>query len=98
MELTNTEIKNVVKNMAREMVKRATAKNAMQFKYGDKVTVDGKYEGVVQAVKDGYYEVRIFDGSHVVGTRVCYPKDVTARNAAKNASTGKSPWMMRVED
>ncbi len=28
MELTNTEIKIVVKNMAREMVKRATAKNA----------------------------------------------------------------------
>jgi len=85
MELSNTEIKIVVKNMAREMVKRAAVKNAMQFKYGDKVTVDGKYEGVVQAVKDGYYEVRIFDGSHVVGTRVCYPKDVTARNAAKNA-------------
>jgi hypothetical protein len=41
MELSNTEIKIVVKNMAREMVKRATV---------------------------------------------------------KNASTGKSPWMMRVED
>jgi len=28
MELSNTEIKIVVKNMAREMVKRATVKNA----------------------------------------------------------------------
>ena len=33
MELSNTEIKIVVKNMAREMVKRATAKNADKSDY-----------------------------------------------------------------
>ena len=91
MELSNTEIKIVVKNMARELVKKATVKNAMRFKYGDKVTVDGKYEGVVQAVKDGYYEVRIFDGSRVVGTKVVWPNNITARNAtAKNAAWRES--------
>jgi len=77
--MTDLETALMIKNMARETVRRMTAKNAGQFKRGDKVTVDGKYEGVVQAEKDGYYEVRIFDGSRVVGDKVCWPKDLTAR-------------------
>jgi hypothetical protein len=35
MELSNTEIKIVVKNMAREMVKRATAKNGPRILAGE---------------------------------------------------------------
>jgi len=79
--MTDLETAIMIKNMARETVKRMTAKvkNAGQFKRGDKVTVDGKYDGVVQAEKDGYYEVRIFDGSRVVGDKVCWAKDLQMR-------------------
>ena len=61
MELSNTEIKIVVKNMAREMVKRATAKNgrgiATNWVFADEVEVEFIENGINKRKSFDTYEV-----------------------------------------
>ena len=53
--------------------------NANKFKRGDKVTVDNQYEGVIVEVKSYGYDVRIFDGSRIVGVVAKSDDELKAR-------------------
>jgi len=74
MELSNTEIKIVVKNMAREMVKKAAAKNAPRLRgiYKDKNEAQARVDRE-NAKKENANEIhtieKVGDEFHVVADK-----------------------------
>jgi hypothetical protein len=85
VELSNTEIKIVVKNMAREMVKRATAKNASSLKEGDKVRKknDPDRKGRIELITGGM--AMVFWSEDQTTSGIALDKIEAANMIAKNA-------------
>jgi len=88
MDLSNTEIKIVVKNMAREMVKRATVKNAGKALNG------GSYELV--SLGGGMYHVQTPSGD-LVKDRYGKPLKVSKENNGYAFRDGETLYTNRTK-